>query len=356
MSSLFAVTALLATVYAHGVHKPEELVKRDLMWNNHQRSLAVCGSSVNGHTRAQRAVERRSRWAEKIREERGVVAKPWIRRRDLDDLYKWGNLTHLVNMTDVSSNNYTALFGNNISCVLTPETTQGPYYIAGEYLRTNVTENQVGVPLYLDVQIIDVNTCEPLPDLFVDIWSANATGVYSGIHEPGNGNYADVANLNTTFLRGIWQADDDGVVQFTTIFPGHYVTRATHIHIIVHHGGYITPNYTFCGGNNTHIGQLFFEESLRSIIETTAPYTYNTQPVTTNHDDKHAPMQATGDYDPYLQYIYIDPEDISKGVIAWISMGVDPILSYDVPIYHETESQFGPPPEQVNFEYHQWNQ
>ncbi|KIJ63771.1 hypothetical protein HYDPIDRAFT_91495 [Hydnomerulius pinastri MD-312] len=314
------------------------------MWSNHQRSLAECGSSSKGHSRAQRAVERRSRWAEKIREDRGVEAKPWIRRRDVDDLYKWGNMTHLANMTGVSPNNYTALFGNNISCVLTPDISNGPFYIEGEYLRTNVTENQVGVPLYLDVQIIDVNTCEPLPDLFVDIWSANATGVYSGVHEPSNGNYADIANLNATFLRGIWQADDDGVVQFATIFPGHYGDRATHVHMMyvdrplvrhkclttvsVHHGGYITPNYTFHGGNNTHIGQLFFEESLRSAIEATAPYTSNAQPVTANNDDEFAPDQATGNYDPYPKYLYIDPEDISKGVIAWISMGVDPTSSH----------------------------
>lgn len=62
-----------------------------------------------------------------------------------------------------------------------------------------------------------------------DIWSANSTGVYGGVQSQGNGNYADTSNLDLTDLRGIQQADDDGVVQFSTIFPGHYDGRTTHI-------------------------------------------------------------------------------------------------------------------------------
>lgn len=29
-----------------------------------------------------------------------------------------------------------------------------------------------------EVQYIDVNTCKPIPGAIVDIWQANATGVY----------------------------------------------------------------------------------------------------------------------------------------------------------------------------------
>jgi len=32
--------------------------------------------------------------------------------------------------------------------------------------------------MHVEIQYIDVNTCEPLSDLFVVIWQANATGVY----------------------------------------------------------------------------------------------------------------------------------------------------------------------------------
>lgn len=38
------------------------------------------------------------------------------------------------------------LFGSNNTCALVPETTIGPYYVTGEYLRSDITEGQVGVP------------------------------------------------------------------------------------------------------------------------------------------------------------------------------------------------------------------
>lgn len=113
------------------------------------------------------------------------------------------------------------LFAGNNSCILTPETTQGPYWVSGELVRQNITEGQAGVPLTLDVQIIDVNTCEPVPQAYLEIWSCNSTGVYSGVNANGNGNTNDTTNLNATFMRGVQKSDNDGVVIFDTLVPGH---------------------------------------------------------------------------------------------------------------------------------------
>lgn len=88
-------------------------------------------------------------------------------------------------------------------------------------MRTDLVDGQEGVPVTSDLQFIDVDTCEPLAGVWADVWNANATGVYSGVVQQGNGNADDTSNLNNTFLRGIAQADDDGVVQFNTLFPGH---------------------------------------------------------------------------------------------------------------------------------------
>ena len=92
------------------------------------------------------------------------------------------------------------LFGANTSSILTPEVTDGPYYVTGEVIRQNVKEALYsdGVDLHLEVQYIDVETCEPVPDVAVDIWGANATGVYSGISV--SGNYA-TGGYNSTYLR-----------------------------------------------------------------------------------------------------------------------------------------------------------
>ena len=35
--------------------------------------------------------------------------------------------------------------------------------------------------------MIDIATCLPVPNVFVEIWGTNATGVYSGVVAGGNG-------------------------------------------------------------------------------------------------------------------------------------------------------------------------
>lgn len=54
--------------------------------------------------------------------------------------------------------------------MLSPEVTEGPYYVAGEYIRSNVTEDQAGVALHLEVQVLDIDTCEPVTGAYAEIW------------------------------------------------------------------------------------------------------------------------------------------------------------------------------------------
>lgn len=121
--------------------------------------------------------------------------------------------------SDTSSD---TLFASNGSCILSPEVTQGPYWVEGEYVREDVRETQQGVELILDTQVVDVTTCEPVTNAVIEIWHCNSTGVYSGVVASGNGvGTADPSNLNNTFLRGLQPTDEDGVAKFTTLFPGH---------------------------------------------------------------------------------------------------------------------------------------
>lgn len=73
----------------------------------------------------------------------------------------------------------------------------------GEYVREDVTEDQEGVELMLDAQVVDITTCEPVTNAMIEIWACNSTGVYSGITASGNGDSSDATNLNNTFLRGL---------------------------------------------------------------------------------------------------------------------------------------------------------
>lgn len=68
----------------------------------------------------------------------------------------------------------------NDTCVLEPEVTWGPYvYPNSQTLRQDMSEGQPGVPLTLDVGVLDMATCEPLENVLVDFWHCNATGSYS---------------------------------------------------------------------------------------------------------------------------------------------------------------------------------
>lgn len=115
----------------------------------------------------------------------------------------------------------------------------------------------------LDVQVIDINTCEPVANQYTEFWGANQTGVYSGTNNTDNGDGTDPSILNTTFQRAIWPTDDEGVVQVQLLFPGHYAPRATHIHIIVHENATVLPNDTLVWDENTihHVGQFFFDQA-----------------------------------------------------------------------------------------------
>jgi len=154
----------------------------------------------------------------------GWTEAPYLRARDLDTVLNTNHKSNLTNATP--DTDPSLLFSGNNSCILSPETTQGPYWVSGELVRQDMTDGQPGVPLTLDVQIIDVNTCEPVPQIYLETWHCNSTGVYSGVVANGNGNVSDTSNLDATFLRGINLSDEDGVVTYDTVFPGHYTGRA----------------------------------------------------------------------------------------------------------------------------------
>lgn len=220
------------------------------------------------------------------------------------------------------------VFDANTSCILAPEVTDGPYYVVGEYMRSNVKEAEYsdGIDVFLEVQYIDVNTCEPIPAVAVDIWNANATGTYSGIYT--SGNYA-AGGLNSTYLRGIQLTDHDGVASFETIFPGHYDGRAVHTHLLAHTNATVHANGTISVWDApvAHIGQLFWDDDLRAEVEANYPYTENTQALTTNDDDMWSIVQADESYDPLPEYLYLG-ETIEDGVFAWIQIGLNASADY----------------------------
>ena len=67
-----------------------------------------------------------------------------------------------------------------LACVLSPEMTEGPYYLTGEKVRRNITEGLPGAPLALRLTVLDASTCKPIKGAAVDIWHASAGGQVLG--------------------------------------------------------------------------------------------------------------------------------------------------------------------------------
>jgi protocatechuate 3,4-dioxygenase beta subunit len=158
-----------------------------------------------------------------------------------------------------------AVTSGAVTCVLTPEQTEGPYYIAGEKVRRNITEGRPGRPLLLRAFVVDASTCKAIKNAAVDIWHVDAGGVYSGF---GQGA------ASRTFMRGIQRTNARGLALFRTVYPGWYQGRTVHIHVKVH-----------LGGNVVHTGQLYFPDWVTDAVYRMAPYSSRPNRNTRNAND-----------------------------------------------------------------------
>ncbi|KAK4702705.1 hypothetical protein P7C70_g3517, partial [Phenoliferia sp. Uapishka_3] len=247
----------------------------------------------------------------------------------------------------------------NNTCVLSPETTQGPYYHdRGHPIRQNMAEYQLGLPWYMDVGVIDVKTCKPLEGVLVDVWHANSTGHYAGHPEqeeklkwegpkhegPRKGLLSKYPRTEPeqTFLRAAWPTNKNGVSQYTSIFPGYYTGRATHVHVKVHTQWTPHANGTFTSSRLIHTGQFFVPDDINVSIDKIHPYTEN--PIknkwgrTRNWEDSleiyqsshavRAKFSSPNGYGPTFDIEMVGGV-IQQGLIGYITVGVDTTASYN---------------------------
>lgn len=164
-----------------------------------------------------------------------------------------------------SSNASTTVGSTNATCAVTPSETIGPYPSLVDLVRSDVRETRPGTKLTLNVQVVNTASgCAPVPGAFVEIWQCDAAGNYSAY---GN-------QVGQTWLRGFQQTDANGQVTFTTIYPGWYQGRATHIHAEV------TIN-----GVSRRVTQMAFPESVNNTVHTSGVYASRGTNPTTNLAD-----------------------------------------------------------------------
>jgi protocatechuate 3,4-dioxygenase beta subunit len=148
------------------------------------------------------------------------------------------------------------------ACVVAPELTEGPYYLAVDLERADIRPNTAdgvvapGAVLTLEwlVSQADSGACVPMADVVVDVWHCDAGGVYSGV----SGNSGN-------FLRGFQRTDADGRAAFTTIYPGWYSGRAVHIHFKIRTDPDASAGFEFTS-------QLFFPDDVSKAVYATGVY------------------------------------------------------------------------------------
>jgi protocatechuate 3,4-dioxygenase beta subunit len=181
-------------------------------------------------------------------------------------------LSKVANLVDEPSNDEVLA-----SCENMPSETSGPYPLPSSVsisplVRSNITEStQTGVALTLTLTIVNTaNSCAPLSGIRVDIWHCNKRGYYSAYAgQPGIDG--TLSTVGETWLRGIQYTDSSGQVTFTTIYPGWYTSRATHIHVEVFNGSTLiaTSQLAFPDALNTTLNTYYATSGTNSITNTT---------------------------------------------------------------------------------------
>jgi protocatechuate 3,4-dioxygenase beta subunit len=239
------------------------------------------------------------------------------------------------------------------TCALTKELTQGPYWFDVDSIRADIREDRPGAVLALALRVHDVTGCTEgsaataVPNAVVELWHCDAGGVYSGFQSasrrarqngaptgpppartaggpnpsgggpPGagaanssggksDGSYSvgDTEATTTddaTYLRGAQVADAQGIVKFTTIYPGWYAGRTTHIHCKVH-----------LDKKTVLTTQLYLDDSLTQRVYGSTPYNEHTGRDTTNSSDSIFDRSGL---------LTVQPQGV--GYLGVVNLGVD---------------------------------
>ncbi|AXA90980.1 intradiol ring-cleavage dioxygenase [Massilia sp. YMA4] len=172
--------------------------------------------------------------------------------------------------------------GASGSCAVIPEETGGPYPADGTnsngggvvnvLTQSGVVRSDIrasfgaaggtaaGVPLTIKLHIINANNaCTAAGGFAVYLWHCDRDGNYS-LYSSG------VTNQN--YLRGVQEADANGDLAFTTIFPGCYAGRMPHVHFEV----YRTLAKAASAANRIKTSQFTFPLATCNEVYATAGY------------------------------------------------------------------------------------
>ena len=166
------------------------------------------------------------------------------------------------------------------SCIVTPQQTEGPYFVDERLFRSDVRTDpsdgsvKEGAAFRLAFQIMNVTdgACTPLANVMVDVWHCDALGVYSDVQD------RSFATIGQQFLRGSQLTDENGRVEFLTIYPGWYQGRTVHTHFKIRTNPDGQSGYEFTS-------QVYYDDVLTDQVHAQAPYAAKGQRTTRNSND-----------------------------------------------------------------------
>jgi len=145
---------------------------------------------------------------------------------------------------------------DTLACTVTNSETAGPFptITPASLVRSNIVVDRTGVAFTVNINIMNINAnCAALEGAIVDIWHCDKDGNYS---EYGGTGMQATNYTAYHFLRGRQTTDANGLVSFTSIFPGWYTGRATHIHVHIYNAA----------GTSLLVTQIAFPEGTNSAV------------------------------------------------------------------------------------------
>lgn len=161
------------------------------------------------------------------------------------------------------------------TCTATASETEGPFPTKSpaSLVSNDITSDRTGTKLTVNITIQNKNdSCEGLAGALVDIWHCDAAGNYS---EYGGTGMQSTNYTSVHFLRGRQTTDANGLVTFTSIYPGWYSGRAVHIHVHVYNAS----------GKSLLVTQIAFPEDISKVVFAQGVYASHGQADTTNAKD-----------------------------------------------------------------------
>lgn len=163
------------------------------------------------------------------------------------------------------------------TCSVTASETAGPFptKTPGSLVTSNIVSDRTGVGFSINIYIKNTKaSCAALAGAIVDIWHCDKDGYYS---EYGGTSMQSTDFTAVHFLRGRQTTDANGLVHFTSIFPGWYSGRATHIHVHIYNASgtsLLVTQIAFPEGSGSAVA-LVNASSANGYTKGMSGYTYN---------------------------------------------------------------------------------